>query len=208
MPIPTNLSKYRAGVAKTISLIDKIHHHDDQGVDLFDLDEKEIVISAAVLKNFVLWEEFLEGAFTQYLTGQQSSSGTDIVRYVTPTDLDHAIKIPAGAQVYADWSNHDSVVKLSKLYFENGEPFASNLNSITAILNDLKTIRNASAHISNNTQRKLDALASRVLQIQTSNMSVYAFTLSMHPSSSNLTVLHYYLQFLDISAENISNNLI
>ena len=105
-----------------------------------------------------------------------------------------------------DWANHEIVRRLAKLYLENGEPLASNIASISSELSDLKTVRNAAAHLSSTTRHQLDALSSRVLSRNITNTDVATFMMQLHPSDSTKTVLQYYQNLLDIAAESIAAN--
>jgi hypothetical protein len=86
----------------------------------------------------------------------------------------------------------------------NGEPFESVLASIHSDLLDLKTIRNAAAHVSTTTVQPLDALASRKLQRNISGIAAAAFLLSTDPTSrSGSTIFEGYTSVLDTAAQRI-----
>ncbi|MFK5951404.1 MAG: hypothetical protein QM500_21830 [Methylococcales bacterium] len=206
MSLADTLSVFRAGIVHTNNLISMAYEQDTTGNDIFDADKKEFVISSAFLKMFIYWESFVEDSFSKYLTGELSTDGTGVMCFVSPNDREHALKILIGTQKYVDWANHDIVRRLANLYLENGDPFASNLASISRELSDLKTVRNAAAHLSSTTQHQLDALSTRVLGRPISNTDVAAFMMQLHPLDSSKTVLQYYQNLLDITAENVAAN--
>ena len=107
---------------------------------------------------------------------------------------------------YVDWSNPDIVRKLCNLYFVAGNPFDTFISSILTDLFDLKTIRNASAHLSSTTRQQLDSLGTRKLKRPCANLNVSDFIFAVDPDSpTGETILTTYLNKLDISAEGIVN---
>jgi len=206
MSLADSLSEFRAGIAQTNNLISMAYEQDADGNDIFDSTKKEFVITSAFLKMFIYWESFIEESFSKYLTGELSTNGTGVTCYISPNDREHALKILIGTQKYVDWANHEIVRRLAKLYLENGEPLASNIASISSELSDLKTVRNAAAHLSSTTRHQLDALSSRILSQNITNTDVATFMMQLHPSDSTKTVLQYYQNLLDIAAENIAEN--
>lgn len=201
-----NLSEFRSGIARVNNYVDIAFKTADDGTDICSIDEKEFIISSAFLKMFIYWEGFLEQAFIIYLTGGSSTNGDTLTKYANPTDEEHAHKMIIGTQKYVDWANHEIVMRLSSLYFENGSPIVSILTSIRTELSDLKNIRNAAAHISSTTQTKLDAIASRVLGSTVTNTTVDNFIMRSHPDDATITILQHYQNILDIAAENIAGN--
>jgi hypothetical protein len=206
MSLADSLLEFRAGIAQTNNLISMAYEQDSNGNDIFDSTKKDFVISSAFLKMFIFWESFLEDSFSKYLTGESSTDGTGVTCYVSPNDREHALKILIGTQKYVDWANQEIVRRLAKLFMENGDPLASNIASISGELSDLKTIRNAAAHLSSTTRHQLDALSTRVLGRNITNTDVATFMMQLHPLDSTKTVLQYYQNLLDIAAENIAAN--
>jgi len=201
-----NLSEYRNGVVQVNNYIAIAYKTAEDGSDICTQDEKEFIISSAFLKMFIYWEGFLEKAFLIYLTGGSSINGDTLTKYVIPRDENHAHKMVIGTQKYVDWANHEIVMRLSSLYFENGSPIQGILASISTELSDLKNIRNAAAHISSTTQTKLDGIASRKLGITVANTTVDQFMMQPHPDDASITILQGYQNILDIAAENIASN--
>lgn len=206
MSLSDSVANFRSGVSEINSIVQKVYDTDPHGNDIFTEDQKDFVVSSAFLKMFIFWESFVEDSFARYLVGEVSTDGTYVNKYVTPNDRAHALKILIGTQKYVDWANHEIVKRLAKLYFEEGEPFSTNISSISTDLADLKTIRNAAAHLSSTTQHQLDALASRVLGSQVSNTTVGQFVVQLHPNNTTRTILQNYQDILDVAAENIAAN--
>jgi hypothetical protein len=201
-----NLSEFRSGVAQVNNYIAIAYKTAEDGSDICTPVEKEFIISSAFLKMFIYWEGFLENAFIIYLTGGSSTNGDTLTKYSNPRDENHAHRMIIGTQKYVDWANHEIVMRLSNLYFENGSPIQSILASIATELSDLKNIRNAAAHISTTTQTKLDGIASRILGTNVTNTTVDQFIMQPHPDDASITILQGYQNILDIAAENIASN--
>jgi len=200
------LTNYRDNVTRVNSYINLAYEQDTAGNNVRSTEEIEFLVTSAFLKLFIAWEGFLERSFVAYLTGAVSLDGNVLTKYVSPIDEAHAHKILIGTQKYVDWANTEIVNKIAAIYFEGGEPYITTLNSITRDLSDLRTIRNASAHISSTTQIRLDAVASRVLGITATGISVSDFVTRMSIEDSSKTILQMYQLKLDISAENIAHN--
>ncbi|MGY6588813.1 MAG: hypothetical protein ACXIUB_11080 [Wenzhouxiangella sp.] len=208
MSLSDCVSDFRSGVSKINTIIQKAYDTDSGGNDIFSDYQKHFIVSSAFLKMFIYWESFIEESFVNYLIGEASTDGTYVNRFVTPNNRTHALKLLIGTQKYVDWANHEIVKRLANLYLEDGEPFSTNISAITTDLADLKTIRNAAAHLSSTTQHPLDALASRVLGRQVSNTVVGQFIVQLHPTNASKTILQNYQDVLDVAAENIAANRI
>jgi hypothetical protein len=136
--------------------------------------------------------------------GIASASGSTIPCFVQPADRAHASKLLIGLGRFVDWSTPDPVRRLANNFLANGEPFERILASIHSDLMDLKTIRNAAAHLSTTTVQPLYALASRKLQRSVSGISAAAFLLSTDPTSpSGSTIFDGYTLVLDAAAHSI-----
>lgn len=206
MSLVDTLDNFRLGIAQVNNFISMAFEQDHAGDELFDDTKKDFLISSSFLKMFIFWESFIEEAFSKYLTGEVSTDNTEVSCFVSPIDRQHALKILIGTQKYVDWANHEIVRRLAHLYLENGDPLGSNISAISSELADLKTIRNAAAHLSSTTRTQLDALATRVLSKPVHNTTVADFVMHIHPSDETKTVLQYYQNILDIAAENIAAN--
>lgn len=199
------LDALRYEFSKYDIFIANAYRKDFNNVYLFSRDYQEFSVIASFLGIYISWETFLEQSFIGYLLGEATISGNQVQRFASPTDCNHANSMLIGTQKYVDWSNPDIVVKLANLYFSDQNPLTLIINSIKSQLLDLKTIRNACAHISSTTSTSLDALATRTFQRPTTNISVPQFILTINPNGNgNDTMLDSYLQYLEAAASNIS----
>lgn len=206
MSLNISLTTFRNDVEKVNGFIDLAYEQDNASNNLRTDEEMEFLVTSAFLKLFIAWESFIETSFIAYLTGEVSLDGDQLVKYASPVDKKHAHKLLIGTKQYVDWANQDIVKTISALYFEDAEPYSTSIKSITSELSELRTIRNASAHISSTTQTKLDAVASRVLKTTVSNIRVSDFITRISPEDNTKTILQMYQLKLDITAENIAHN--
>jgi hypothetical protein len=89
-----------------------------------------------------------------------------------------------GSLQFFDYANHEKVRTVVKIYFQNGFPVDPPLSGIFSELSDLKTIRNACAHLSSTTTTPLESLAIRIFGAPKPGISVYQLLTTRDPRSS------------------------
>ncbi|QSA98511.1 hypothetical protein [Methylococcus sp. EFPC2] len=183
MPIAQALATFRVKSSQCDSLISNAHKADAAGTPLFPQIDREQITVAAFLNLFVAWEEFVESVISHFLAGAATLSGKQPIRYAVPSTPEDAKKMMIGANRYFDYANHELVLRMVRLYFENGYPFEPNLSSILSDLADLRTLRNSSAHISSTTQVALEALAQRIFGTPKPGITLYAMLTAVDPRS-------------------------
>jgi hypothetical protein len=155
---------------------------------------------------FKAWEAFLEESLACLMTGATTVGGGSPVKYVAPRDEQAARQMVIGAQKYFDYANHDNVRKIVRMYFDQGYPFEPHISAIFSDLADLKTMRNASAHISSSTQTPLESLANRIFAGPRPGITLYQLLMAVDPRSpAGDTVFLTYKNKLIVAAELISN---
>lgn len=184
MPIAQALATFGAKSSQCDSLISSAHRLDAAGAPLFPQIDREQITVAAFLNLFVAWEEFLESTICNYMAGAGTISGNQPVRFALPPTVEDAKKMMIGANRYFDYANHDLVLRMVRLYFQNGFPFEPNLSSILSDLADLRTLRNASAHISSTTQTALEGLAQRIFGTPRPGITLYGMLTAVDPRSA------------------------
>jgi hypothetical protein len=204
MPLLNRLTEFRASITDAQSLIAAAHQMDAAGVPLWSQTDTRTITQAAFLKIFIAWETFLEWSLIDYMLGEPSALGNVLIRYAAPADESHAGRILVGTQKYADYSNPEIVRRLAKLFLSNGDPYETIISGIQTPLFDLKTMRNAAAHLSSTTSAHLDALASRILGPPRANVTVYELITAIDPNSpAGSTVLETYVVQLESAAHSI-----
>jgi hypothetical protein len=122
-----------------------------------------------------------------------------------PLTLEAAKEIIIHVLRFFDYGNQEFVKKLVNMYFENGYPYEPHLTGVRQDLADLRTMRNASAHITSTTQTALETLALRVLHRPSSGIDLYTLLMEPEPgSASGNTIFVTYRDRLLVAAELIA----
>jgi hypothetical protein len=206
MSLSISLNRYRAEVTKANDFINNAHKVNQNGYFIVPKIERDFITSASFLVFFMAWEKFLEESTIKFMRGRKTISGNSIIRYVKPTSDDHAHLLLRGTNKYVDWSNPNIVKRLANLVFAAGNPINSVLSSVESDVSDLKTIRNAAAHLSSTTSRQLDALATRKLRTPCININVAELILHADPDAvlPDVTLFDSYKTLLDAAAYEIA----
>ena len=207
MSLTITLAEWQARAVQCDSLISNAHKMDvNTGAPILPALDKEQITIAAFLNLFIAWEGFLEDAMTKLMSGSPTISGKFPTRYVIPPTQVAAKELVIGNNKYFDYANIDFVKRLTKMYFDSGYPFEPHLSSISSDLADLRTMRNASAHITSTTQRALEALAQRIFVTPRPGITLYQLLTAVHPHSpSGQTVFSESKDKLLVAAGLIAN---
>lgn len=170
--------------AQCDSLVANAHRNDPAGAPLFPAIDRSQITVAAFLNLFIAWEEFLEAALTNFMSGQATLSGALPGKFVAPLTPAAARAMVVGINRYFDYANHEYVRRVASMYFQNGYPFEPHLSSITTDLGDLRTLRNASAHLSSTTQAALEAMAQRIFATPQPGVELYTVLTAVDPRSA------------------------
>jgi hypothetical protein len=202
------LSLFQNSVSDARGMISTAHQKDASGAHLWHSAARSMFVESSFMKIFLSWETFLESTFIDYMLGKPSIGATILTRHVSPKNAGHANDMlhVGGHQRHVDWSTPDAVRRMSRVCFDEGEPYESVLSSINSDLLDLKTIRNAASHASRASAAALDGLATRKLQVSVSGITAAELLLASDPASATQeTVLSVYCGQLDSAATLIAN---
>ncbi|MBB6501219.1 hypothetical protein [Pedobacter cryoconitis] len=207
MALNQNLIDFRATINELNNHISFAHQKYASGSYKIAPNLRVFISESAFLKMFIAWETFVEKSFVDYLVNEESILLRRPAKWVSPIDISHAHQIIIGNQKHMDWSNPETIRKISKIYFHQGYVFDSALGSINVDLMDMKTIRNSAAHVSSTTTSKLDGLATRIIGPPSLGYTAYQLLFSTDPRSVPVAqnVLTRYLDLLDIAAQEIAN---
>jgi hypothetical protein len=205
MPLAQALARFKVDVVQCESLIANAHKLDNAGAPILPpIDQQQITV-AAFLNMFKAWEAFLETSIGHLMIGSSTISGRAPVRFVTPADLGRATRIIVGIARYFDYANHQYVRRIADIYFDQGYPLEPHLASINSDLDDLRTMRNASAHIAASTQTALEALATSLFGQPRPGITLYQLLTTPDPRSpTHETVFSTYKEKLIVTAELIA----
>jgi hypothetical protein len=205
VPLAQVLLDFNGSVAQCDSLIANAHRTDGVGTFLFPTVDRQQITVAAFLNLFIAWETFLESSLSEFMIGSATTNGTVPVKYVSPIDAEAARQFVIGVRPYFDYANDEYMRKVVQMFFEHGYPFEPHLSAIVSELRDLRTMRNASAHISSTTQTALESLALRILGQPQAGITLYQLlTMSDPRSTTGDTVFLAYKNRLVVTAELIS----
>lgn len=196
------LQHYRDSVQEAESFIREAYITDLKGNYLHPASYREFVVSSAVVLFSIAWESFLESIYCSFLLKEKDLRGGVVPCCVNASNEEHAHRLLIGTNKYFDWTNPDMIVRLSMLYLNSDNPIKSAILAIWSDLFDLKTIRNAAAHISTTTQKSLDSISSRLYGKQKVNSKVADVIL--FERTDGKTLWEYYKEILDVAAENVA----
>lgn len=208
MPAIDSLVQFRASVTEANNFTTTILQRYASGGYKFPALLRSFVVESAFLRVFIAWETFLEDIFIKYMMGEQPLITPIANRYANPIDIKHAKSFLLGPNTrpFVDWSTPDTIRNLSTIYFGNTNILNTTISSIYTDFLNLKTIRNAAAHMTSSTGGKLDVLASNIMRspqvgIRPASLLLWIDPLPPTPN----TVFYNYIQLLDTSAELITN---
>lgn len=183
MALAQVLQDFRGNVTQCEALMANAHKNDAAGAPIFPpLDRQQITV-AAFLNFFIAWETFLEESLVEFMTGGATISGKLPTRYVSPVSPGAANEIVVGVMRFFDYGNHENVRKIAKIYFDKGYPYEPHISSIVSELADLRTMRNACAHITSSTQKSLEGLALRLLGAPAPGIAIYRLLTTVMPGA-------------------------
>lgn len=199
------LAVFRADIARCDNVIAHAHANDPDGRPFFSVEDLRQITIGAFLNMFIAWETFLESSFIDFMTGSATIGGKQPVKYVSPPSAEQAHKLLIGTQRYFDYGNHDNVRKMARIFFEDGYPYEPRLSEIFSDLADLRTMRNASAHITSTTQNALESLALRIFGEPKVGIDLYRMLTAPYPQNrSGDTVYTVFRDKLLIAATLIA----
>lgn len=158
----------------------------------------------AFLRSFLTWEAFLEEAFILYLLGMKSPAGFHPVRHAIPLNRKHAADLLASDARHTDWTAADRVIDRANRFFRRGRPFVGAIRPRTNVLNNLKTIRNAISHASDEATDKFQTLVRNELTYYPIGMTPGTFLMTLIPGAAPpKTYFQSYIESLQTMAESI-----
>lgn len=151
------------------------------------------IVELAFMQAFLTWESFLEEAFVLYLLGKKSPNGYAPHRYAVPFSRQHAIDLLASDARHTDWTAAERIVHRAKRFFKEGQPFESVIQPKKNLLQNLKNIRNALSHQSEEASGKFETLVRNELGFLPAGMIPGTFLMTLKP---NLTPPKTYFSIL------------
>lgn len=155
-----------------------------------------LIVELSFLKIFMSWEDFLERTFIRYMCGGHTNSDYAPKRYIQPINLDHALNILRQARRFIDWTRGNEIIHRSKLFFQDGEPYATTIGASLQQLDEMKVIRNKIAHQSKYATRNFQQLVRNKYGYYPKGITAGKLLISNIPSTNPKTVLKEYYDLL------------
>ena len=191
------LLDFQKGINSSINLISRIQN---LGIPRIQL---EIIVEMAFLRIFVAWESFLEESFIRYAVGAASPSGYTSNALIHPQNIGHALELVLSGRDYVPWNSASEVTRRSALYFQDGEPYRSALETAATELDEMNTIRNRITHKSINSKSNFNAFIRRKFGHGVRGMTPGRFLLTLPSSPPPNTFLDYYIEVIRIASNMI-----
>lgn len=166
----------------------------------FPKDKIYLVYELSFLKFFLAWEWFIENTFILYMLGKKTNRGYRPKTYAKPKDEEHAYEFVREGRDYADWTSPDAIKRKAKVFFKGGEPYESPLTSVIKDIQDMKTIRNAIVHMSQESQKRFETLLREKLGHA---KAITPGEFLSHDQSTNLTYIAYFSDRLEFASDQI-----
>lgn len=162
------------------------------------------IVELAFMKSFLTWEGFLEEAFILYLLGRKAPNGYAPVRHAIPMNRQHAVELLASDARHTDWTTANKVVSRATRFFKGGGPFVNVIRPQSNLLDNLKTIRNALSHESEEAAGKFQTLVRNELTYFPPGMIPGTFLMTVKPRHAPpKTYLQFYAENFRLMAEAI-----
>jgi hypothetical protein len=137
----------------------------------------------AFLRAGLALEAFLHESFILYSLGRLPPKGRPPHRYALPPNREHLAEWVREGRDHASW-DVSGVPGLARRFFKDGGPFLEPLRNNQQALQDAKTIRNAIAHGSEESQERFVNLVRRHLGTAPPNTTPGSFLVTTVPASA------------------------
>lgn len=170
----------------------------------FKMEHYIQIVELSFMRLFLTWEGFIEEAFILYLLGKESPNGYKPSRHALPTSRQHAIDLLASDARHTDWTAAARIVSRADRFFVNGGPFVAVIRPQSNLLDNMKTIRNALSHDSEEAFGKFQTLVRNELSFFPKGMVPGTFLATTKPHvSPPVTFLQFYADAFRSMAESI-----
>ena len=120
---------------------------DYAATSISDPDVRALTFESALARAFRAYENFVEGAFLSFMTGEAGASGQLANRYVSAPTTEHARKMLQGNQKFLDWAD-PTLVTMRGAYFLDAEGPMS--VAVSQAWNDIDMMRRIRNHVAHN----------------------------------------------------------
>ena len=180
---------------------DTLSLYNESTVEGFTVDMKDMIIENLILNIYSSWEQFLESIFIGYMLGNKSDNGTEITKFVTPTNEEHAYNLIKNVTLYPDWADIEKVLINAENFFDDGGPFVL-LKTLKGELYAIKKVRNAIAHVSKKAKQDFENLVRGKVGYLPADISPVKFVSEYKVGTrrNSPTYFEHYVEFLKNAA--------
>lgn len=164
----------------------------------------EIITEFAFLRIFMAWEIFLEDSFLRYLVGTKSPSGYEPKLKIDCKNMVIArgILSPDGGKIIK-WNSPSDIISRASKYFKDGEPYTTNLETISTYFQEMNTIRNRITHKSDESKQKFINFIRGKFGYGIRGITPGRFLLRKFNQNKNYSFLDFYIDVIKSSSLKI-----
>ncbi|MFD8769703.1 hypothetical protein [Microbacterium oxydans] len=111
-----------------------------------DADVKSLTFESALSRSFRAYENFVEGVFLAFMSGEYTASGVAPARYVSPPSRDHARRMLQGHARFLDWADPSIVISRGEYFLDVEGPLSTAVTQAWNTIDWMRRIRNHIAH--------------------------------------------------------------
>lgn len=111
-----------------------------------------LITEGIFTRAFSSYERFLEETFLLYARGKPTMSGASVKTYLSPRSTVHAREIIKSHMNYLEWNSPNTIIKRCDIYLDEMNPLRNAMTAHANALGNMRKIRNAIAHRSNEAQ--------------------------------------------------------
>lgn len=204
--VDSKLTEFNARLDDSLLLAtDAANFHEIRGGHLRPIRHSRIyqINEMAFLRMFLAWEDFLEESFIRYMCGAVTRTRYCPKVYVSPMNLDHALKFfIVKPRNYVEWLSGQQVIERAEMVFRDGEPYKSAIRPLLTDLDDMRQIRNSIAHRSGTSWKRFETLVRRILGSRPHRLTPGLF-LGLTHAGVGKPYIEHYKDVLSVAASRI-----
>jgi len=166
--------------------------------------DKYLIAEISFLGLILEWELFIEEIFCRFICNSRRFSSPQPRLNARFNSIQAAKLVIRGRQGFINWLNPDEIIRLSKLYFQNGEPFYSPIRAAYLDLEGIRIIRNRIAHSSDKAHGRFQNFIRNKYGFYPRGITPGRFLSDRLPSTHSPSEYAYYSQNLLVLSQLIT----
>jgi hypothetical protein len=161
-------------------------------------------VEAAFLQLFKGWEGLLEEVFVAYMCSRLSHDGQSMDCHVRAPSDAVARALLYQKRLYIEWTNPEDVRDRARSYFVTPNRIEAAVTSAMGELRQMSVVRNAIAHSSPSSLKRLQELVMRKFGGKPLLSRPAEFLLRANPADSSRTIFDRYATVLEVCSQTIT----